>query len=186
MNFTSNDDFGQRVEFLSPNNCILTQEQDDSYERLLGNQLNVTALNQCKSSTDTQDDIALCSESYSGTRPIDQTTTSNIISCESDMIVANGYSSFIFDGSETSMISGVSLPTKSNKQDIRNSNDICNITNTSIINNSTLTVSDGKTYHSLASPESNNVVFKCIVFMLCNCKHRINIILKSLKRILSL
>ena len=173
MDFTSNDDFGQRVEFLSPNNCILTQEQDDSYERLLDNQLKVTALNQCKSFADTQDNIALCSESYSVTRPIDHTTTSNIIGCESDMIVTNGYSSLIFDGSETSVISGVSIPTKSNKQDIQNFNDICNMRNTSIMSNSTLTVSDGRIYHSLASPESNNVVFKCISFMSCNSKHKI-------------
>ena len=73
--------------------------------------------------------------------------------------------------SETSVISGVSVPTKSNKQDIQNFNDICNMRNTSIMSNSTLTVSDGRIYHSLASPESNNVVFKCIVFMLCNSKH---------------
>ena len=175
MNFTSNDDFGQRVEFLFPHNTSLMLERDDCYERFLDNQLKVTALDQCKSFPDTQDNIALCSENYSGTRLIDHTTTSNMIGCESDMIVTNGYSSLIFDGSETSMTSGVSIPTKSNKQGIRNSNDIRNMKNTSIMNNSTLTVSDGRIYHSLASPESNNVFFKRIVFMLCNSKHKIQL-----------
>ena len=175
MDFTSTDVLGQRVEFLSPQNSTLANERDNSYDRFFDDPLKVETLNQRKSFIDTQENIPSCSESLIGICPIDHTNASNMIGCRSDVVVTNDYASLKSGGQdeETSMITDVSLPTESTKQDTWNSNGICNTRNTSIMDNSSLTVSGGRTYHSLETPESNNVVFKCIVFMLCNSKHKI-------------